>query len=54
MDADYVLKQWEKYLNYGELISIIKLYASDIILWGTFSKVIRNSPDLIKGYFKEL
>lgn len=54
MDADQILDQWEKYLNDGDLPNIVKLYANDAILWGTFSKVIRNNPDLIKEYFQEL
>lgn len=54
MDADCLLKQWEEYFNDGDLTSIIKLYASDAILWGTFSKIIRNNPDLIKEYFQGL
>ena len=54
MSADQVLAQWEKSLNSGDLQSIVNLYAYDAILWSTFSKIIRNHPDLIKQYFEEL
>ena len=52
--ASQVLQQWEGYLNKGDLENILTLYASDAVLWGTFSKAIRDNSDLIHEYFQEL
>ncbi len=54
MNADQVLKQWEKSLNNGDLTNVVSLYAKDAVLWATFSKIIRNNPDLIEQYFQDL
>ena len=54
MDADYILKEWQTYINNGDLPSIVKLYASNAMLWGTFSTILCDSPDLIKNYFQEI
>ena len=54
MNAHQVIKQWEDCLNSGELENIVNLYADDAVLWGTFSKIIRDKSDLIQEYFKGL
>ena len=54
MDADYVFEQWEQHINAGNLSEIVALYAKDAVLLGTFSKIVRNSPDLIREYFIEI
>ena len=54
MDADQVLNNWEQCLNSGDLQGIVNLYSTDAVLWGTFSKVIRNNHKLIKEYFDGL
>lgn len=54
LDAEQALKQWEDSLNEGDLEGILGLYASDAVLWGTFSEVIRDDPGLIRGYFEAL
>ncbi len=54
MIAGSVLDQWEKSLNDGDLPNIVALYAKDAVLWGTFSKVTCDNPDLIKKYFAGL
>ena len=54
MDADYVFKQWEQHINAGNLFKVVGLYAKDAVLLGTFSKIICNSPDLIRKYFIEI
>ena len=54
MDADHVLKQWEIYINNGDLPNIVKLYANNAMLWGTFSTILRDNPELIRDYFQKL
>lgn len=54
MEADQVLKTWEECLNKGDLTNIVGLYSNNAVLWGTFSKIIRDSPELIEEYFEGL
>ncbi len=54
MEADQVLKKWEECLNNGDLANIVSLYSDNAVLWGTFSKIIRDSSELIEEYFEEL
>ncbi len=54
MDADKLLDQWGQSINNADLSTITKLYAHDAILWGTFSKIVLDTPELIKEYFREL
>lgn len=54
LDAEQTLRQWENSLNKNDLPGVLALYASDAVLWGTFSKTIRNTPDLIREYFEAL
>ena len=51
MHADQVLTCWENCLNDNDLQGIIDLYEVDAVLWGTFSKNIRDKQELIKEYF---
>jgi len=53
-DARRILQQWEEYLNRGDLRNILTLYADDAVLWGTFSKVVRDNSDSIREYFQKL
>ena len=54
MNADQVLKRWGECLNSYDLVNIVNLYSSDAVLWGTFSKIIRNDSRLIEQYFEGL
>ena len=54
MDADQVLINWEHCLNCNDLQGIVDLYESNAVLWGTFSNIIRDNPELIKEYFSGL
>ena len=54
LDAEQALKRWENSLNEGDLEGILSLYASDAVLWGTFSETIRDDRGLIRGYFEAL
>lgn len=54
MNANDVINAWERCLNEKSLSTIKSLYLEDAVLWGTFSKVIRDNSDLIGEYFQEL
>ncbi len=52
--AESLLSEWERCFNNTDLDGIISVYAKDAVLWGTFSDVIRDTPKLIREYFKVL
>ena len=52
--ADKILEVWGNCINTHDINRIIKLYDKDAMLWGTFSIILRDNHDLIKGYFEEL
>ncbi|QMU60627.1 MAG: DUF4440 domain-containing protein [Gammaproteobacteria bacterium] len=52
--AENLLKKWETCLNNGDLNGIVELYADNAVLWGTFSDIIRDNPELIREYFEAL
>lgn len=52
--ADKILEEWGECINTHDINRIIKLYDKDAMLWGTFSIILRDNHDLIKGYFVEL
>ena len=54
MKADQVLDDWQRFLNQGDLVNIVRLYADEAVLWGTFSDIIRDSSKLIEEYFGKL
>jgi hypothetical protein len=52
--AENLLKRWEFCLNKGDLSGIVDLYSESAVLWGTFSDIIRDNPELIREYFQNL
>lgn len=54
MNSKQVIASWEECLNSANLNNLVDLYSQNAVLWGTFSKVIRNNSDLIREYFQEL
>ncbi len=52
--AENLLKKWEEYLNSGDIDGIVSLYTNNAVLWGTFSDIIRDTPELIREYFEIL
>ena len=54
MKEDQILDEWRRFLNCGDLENIVRLYADEAVLWGTFSDTLRDSPRLIEEYFKKL
>ncbi len=54
MDANSLISKWEECLNSYDLEGIVELYSENAVLWGTFSKVIRDNSELIGEYFRDL
>lgn len=54
MEANQILDEWQRFLNCGDLENIVRLYADEAVLWGTFSDTLRDSQRLIEEYFKKL
>ncbi len=54
MEANQILDEWQRFLNSGDLENIVRLYADEAVLWGTFSDTLRDSPRQIEEYFKQL
>ena len=54
MDAENIIQEWEICLNKNDLNAIVGLYLEDAMLWGTFSKVMRGTSELIQEYFQGL
>ncbi len=52
--AENLLRTWEVCLNNTDLDGIISLYAEDAVLWGTFSDIFCDTPELIRKYFEVL
>ena len=52
--AENLLRKWEECLNSGDLEGIVSLYTDNAVLWGTFSDIIRDTPELIREYFEIL
>lgn len=52
--AENLLRKWETCLNNGDLNGIVALYTDSAVLWGTFSDIIRDNPELIREYFEAL
>ena len=52
--AESLLRKWEVCLNNADLEGIVSLYTDNAVLWGTFSDIIRDNPELIREYFEAL
>jgi len=53
-DANAVVDRWAAIFTANDAGELVKLYAPDAILLGTFSPIIADTPDLIRDYFKRL
>lgn len=53
-DVDAATAQWISAFNRKSITDIIALYASDAVLFGTSSPVLRDKPELVQEYFKTL
>ena len=54
MEADKILSEWGECINTHDLVRILSLYEKEAVLWGTFSKILRDNHELIKAYFVDL
>ncbi len=47
-----LLENWINEVNGGDLNRLVNLYSMDAILFATFDEQPLDTPDLIRGYFK--
>ena len=53
-DVDAALEAWAWAYNSHVPDSVVSLYASDAVFWGTTSEVLRDRPEEIAAYFDSL
>ena len=53
-DVEAATQQWVAAFNRKSSVDIVALYAKDAVFFGTSSPVLRDTPDLVKDYFKTL
>jgi uncharacterized protein (TIGR02246 family) len=53
-DVEAATQQWVAAFNRKAPAEIVALYAQDAVFFGTTSPVLRDTPELIKDYFKSL
>lgn len=53
-DVEAATGKWIDAFNRKSVSGIVALYATDAVLFGTSSPVLRDSPGLVQEYFKDL
>jgi uncharacterized protein (TIGR02246 family) len=53
-DVEAATQQWVAAFNRKSTAEIVALYAQDAVFFGTTSPVLRDTPELIRDYFKSL
>lgn len=53
-DVEAATQQWIAAFNRKSTVDIVALYAKDAVFFGTTSPVLRDTPELVKDYFKSL
>jgi uncharacterized protein (TIGR02246 family) len=53
-DVEAATQQWVAAFNRKSSADIVALYAKDAVFFGTSSPVLRDTPELVKDYFKSL
>ena len=53
-DVEAATQQWIAAFNRKSQTDIVALYAKDAVFFGTTSPVLRDTPELVKDYFKSL
>ena len=51
-DVAAVTKAWTDRFSGHDLEGLLALYDRDAVFWGTSSQTLRDTPDLIRDYFK--
>jgi uncharacterized protein (TIGR02246 family) len=54
MDVEAATQQWIAAFNRHDPKEIVSLYAEDAVFFGTVSPVLRDTPDLVWDYFKNV
>jgi uncharacterized protein (TIGR02246 family) len=53
-DVEAVTARWIDAFNRKSARDIVALYATDAVLFGTSSPVLRDNPELVRDYFKDI
>lgn len=53
-DVEAATRRWIDAFNRKSSRDIVALYATDAVLFGTSSPVLRDRPELVRDYFKDL
>jgi len=53
-DVEAATQQWVAAFDRKSPVDIVALYAKDAVFFGTSSPVLRDTPELVKDYFKTL
>jgi hypothetical protein len=53
-DVEAATQQWIGAFNRKSTPDIVALYAKDAVFFGTTSPIIRDTPELVRDYFKSL
>jgi uncharacterized protein (TIGR02246 family) len=53
-DVEAATQQWIGAFNRKSTSDIVALYAKDAVFFGTTSPIIRDTPELVRDYFKSL
>ena len=53
-DVEATTQQWIAAFNRKSAADIVALYAKDAVFFGTTSPIIRDTPELVRDYFKNI
>ena len=53
-DVEATTQQWITAFNRKSATEIVALYAKDAVFFGTTSPILRDTPDLVQDYFKNI
>ena len=53
-DVEATTQQWITAFNRKSAEEIVALYAKDAVFFGTTSPILRDKPDLVRDYFKNI
>jgi uncharacterized protein (TIGR02246 family) len=53
-DVEATTQQWITAFNRKSAVDIVALYAKDAVFFGTTSPILRDTPELVRDYFKSI
>ena len=53
-DVEATTQQWIAAFNRKSATDIVALYAKDAVFFGTTSPILRDTPELVRDYFKNI